>query len=104
MVLQGGCWNARQVVPASWIALSTSARLNGPGLFFFGLQWWLGRSLVARQEVRWIAGVGWGGQRLFIVPERDMVVLVHAGLYNDPAMQPIPAEVVLRRYALAACR
>lgn len=103
MVLQGGRWGGNQVVPADWIALSTAPRLNGPGLFFFGLQWWLGRSLVAREEVRWIAGVGWGGQRLFIVPERDLVVLVHAGLYDNPNMQPIPAEVVLRRYALAAC-
>ena len=103
MVLQGGLWQGRRVVPADWIALSTAPRLNGPGLFFFGLQWWLGRSLVAREEVRWIAGVGWGGQRLFIVPERNLVVLAHAGLYDNPPMQPIPAEVVLRRYALAAC-
>jgi len=103
MVLQGGRWQEDQVVPADWIALSTAPRLNGPGLFFFGLQWWLGRSLVAHEEIRWIAGVGWGGQRLFIVPARDLVVVVHAGLYDNPAMQPIPAEIVLRRYALAAC-
>lgn len=39
MVLQGGLWGDAQVVPADWIALSTAPRLNGPGLFFFGLQW-----------------------------------------------------------------
>ena len=103
MVLQGGRWGDRQVVPADWIAISTAPRLNGQGLFFFGLQWWLGRSLVAREEVRWIAAVGWGGQRLFVVPERDLVVVVHAGLYDQPWLQPLPGETVLRRYALAAC-
>jgi CubicO group peptidase (beta-lactamase class C family) len=103
-VLRRGRWQGRQVVPADWVAAATAPRINGQGLFFYGLQWWLGRSLVRGEEVTWAAGVGWGGQRLFVVPARDLVVVVHAGLYDNPMMQPIPAEVVLRRYALAACR
>jgi CubicO group peptidase (beta-lactamase class C family) len=102
LVLGRGAWHSRQVVPASWVAASLTPQINGAGLYFYGFQWWLGRSLVERREVTWAAGVGWGGQRLFIVPSLDLVVVVLAGLYDNPALQPVVGEVVLRRYALAS--
>ena len=102
LVLGRGAWHSRQVVPASWVAESLTPQINGAGLYFYGFQWWLGRSLVERREVTWAAGVGWGGQRLFIVPSLDLVVVVLAGLYDNPALQPVVGEVVLRRYALAS--
>jgi CubicO group peptidase (beta-lactamase class C family) len=102
LMLGRGAWHSRQVVPASWVAESLTPQINGAGLYFYGFQWWLGRSLVERREVTWAAGVGWGGQRLFIVPSLDLVVVVMAGLYDHPALQPIVGEVVLRRYALAS--
>ena len=75
---------------------------HGEGLFFYGYQWWLGRSLINRQEVKWISAVGWGGQRMYIVPSLDLVVVVMAGLYDNPVLQPIVGEIILRRYALSA--
>jgi CubicO group peptidase (beta-lactamase class C family) len=96
-------WRDQRLLSQHWIDESTAAHMNGEGLFFYGYQWWLGRSLVKRQEIRWVAAVGWGGQRMFIVPSLDLVVVVTAGLYGNPMMQSIPGEVVLRRYALAAC-
>ena len=62
LVLGRGAWHSRQVVPASWVAESLTPQINGAGLYFYGFQWWLGRSLVARREVTWAAGVGWGLQ------------------------------------------
>ena len=35
----------------------------------------------ARPEVKWIAAMGLGGQRIFIVPDRDLVVMTTSGLY-----------------------
>ncbi len=52
--------------------------------------------------MRWIAAFGYGGQRLFIVPEFRMVVAVTAGLYGKGPLMGMPGEVVLRRYALAS--
>jgi CubicO group peptidase (beta-lactamase class C family) len=100
MVLDRGTWNGRRIVSGDWIEQSVAPQMNGEGLYFYGFQWWLGRSLVNRQEVTWIAAVGWGGQRMFIVPSLDLVVVVMTGLYDNPALQPIVGEVVLRRYAL----
>lgn len=103
MALKGGIWRDQRLISQRWIEELTAPHMNGEGLFFYGYQWWLGRSLVKRQEIRWISAVGWGGQRMFLVPSLDLVVVVTAGLYGVTMMQSIPGEVVLRRYALAAC-
>ena len=76
--------------------------MNGEGLFFYGYQWWLGRSFVNRREIKWISAVGWGGQRMYIVPSLDLLVVVMAGLYENPILMPMVGEVILRRYALSA--
>lgn len=101
VILAQGEWRGRAVVPPTWIADATSAHIQGADLHFYGYHWWLGRSLIARREIRWIAAVGWGGQRLFIVPELDLVVLVLAGLYGDP-LQALVGDIVLRRHVLPA--
>ncbi|HEV8390539.1 MAG TPA: serine hydrolase, partial [Dongiaceae bacterium] len=45
IVLSGGAWQGRRIVSASWMEDSTAPHINGEGLFFYGYQWWLGRSL-----------------------------------------------------------
>jgi len=101
LVLNRGAWNGKQVVPADWIASATSPQINGQQLYFYGFQFWLGRSLAHGREIDWAAAVGYGGQRLFIVPALDMVVVVHAGLYTSP-MQSWAPLIVLNRYVLQA--
>ena len=102
LVLDGGRWQGRQIVSPEWIAQSITPQINGEGLFFYGYQWWLGRSLVARREVDWAGGFGLGGQRLYIVPEKRLVVTVNVGLY-DQALQSAVAALPLR-YALTAIK
>jgi len=79
LVLNGGMWSDSRIVSKAWTEESTSPHVHGEGLFFYGYQWWLGRSLVNRQEVKWISAVGWGGQRMYIVPSLDLVVVVMPG-------------------------
>jgi CubicO group peptidase (beta-lactamase class C family) len=101
LVLNHGAWNGKQVVPADWITTATSPQINGQQLYFYGFQFWLGRSFAHGREVDWAAGVGYGGQRLFIVPALDLVAVVHAGLYKS-AMQGWAPLIVLNRYILQA--
>lgn len=101
LVLNHGAWNGKQVVPADWIEAATKPHINAGLNWFYGYQFWLGRSLVREKPVDWIAGVGLGGQRLFIVPALDLVVLVHAGLYHAERQAAGPMTV-LNGYVLPA--
>lgn len=100
LVLNQGMWQGKQVVPADWVADATAPHVNGQGIYFYGYQFWLGRSFAGGREVDWAAGVGYGGQRLFIVPSLDLVVLVHAGAYSSPA-QGVAPLIILNQYVLA---
>jgi CubicO group peptidase (beta-lactamase class C family) len=85
LMLDHGVSNGKQIVSADWIAQSIKPRFQAigyfSGLFFYGQQWWLGRSIADGSEVKWIAAMGSGGQRIFIVPDRDLVVMTTSGLY-----------------------
>jgi len=88
LVLNHGAWGGRQIVPAAWIAESVAPRFQAIGYFgglaFYGYQWWLGRTLSRGEEIKWIAAMGLGGQRIFIVPDLDLVVMTTSGLYTSP--------------------
>ena len=103
LLLARGQWNGRQVVPAAWIEASTAAHIEAIDFLFYGYQWWLGRSLIERREVAWVAGLGLGGQRLFVVPALDLVVVITAGYYTSPAQRWVPWSI-FRHYVVAAIR
>jgi CubicO group peptidase (beta-lactamase class C family) len=88
LVLDKGAWDGRQIVSPEWIEQSVRPRFQAigyfSGLFFYGQQWWMGRSIAQEKEVKWIAAMGSGGQRIFIVPDRDLVVMTTSGLYFQP--------------------
>jgi CubicO group peptidase (beta-lactamase class C family) len=86
--------------PATWIEQSIVPRFQAigyfGGLFFYGYQWWLGRTLARDQEVTWIAAVGLGGQRVFIIPDLDLVVMTTAGLYTSPRQGDASLDILYR--------
>jgi CubicO group peptidase (beta-lactamase class C family) len=96
LLLTDGQWNGKQVVPAGWTAEATKPRVNGAGLFFYGYQWWLGRTLRHGAELTWAAGYGIGGQRLFVVPTLDLVVMISSGLYGRPLQFALPNDIFTR--------
>jgi CubicO group peptidase (beta-lactamase class C family) len=99
LVLRQGAWQGRQVVPAAWIAESTRPQNNGPFQFLYGYHWWLGRSFCGGRVLDWVGAMGWGGQRLIIVPALDLVLLVHAWL---PNRMNLPEAILLNQFVLPA--
>ncbi|MDX1383047.1 MAG: serine hydrolase, partial [Thermoanaerobaculia bacterium] len=98
LVLDGGAWNGRQVVPAAWIAESTS-RQTGEGDTPYGYQWWLGSFDAGGEAVEAIQALGYGGQILSIFPSLDLVVAFTAGDYAGDGARP---RERLERYILPA--
>lgn len=101
LVLNRGEWQGKQIVPADWIVAATSPHIAARDGMSHGYQFWLGRSSVKGRTIEWIAGIGYGGQRLFIVPSLDLAVLVHAGAYRSRT-QRVGPMAVLNEYVLPA--
>ena len=86
-----GRWRDRQVVPEKWVAesmvpqVSTGARLFALASenIGYGYQWWLGRVTWRGREVNWASAIGNGGQRIFVVPELSLGVVITAGDYDS---------------------
>jgi CubicO group peptidase (beta-lactamase class C family) len=98
MVLDHGRWKGRQVVPAAWIAASTSSHAQvqpDPKCGTrYGYFWWLGAGCAATPPTPTIGAVGNGGQRIWIVPSRDLVVVSIAGNYNGPTQGKVANAIL----------
>jgi CubicO group peptidase (beta-lactamase class C family) len=91
-------------MPAQWIDDSVAPQIGAADrLYFYGYQWWLGRPLSAGKEITWAAGIGLGGQRLYVIPSLELSVVVTAGHYADDIQGWLPL-VILNRYVLPAVR
>jgi CubicO group peptidase (beta-lactamase class C family) len=109
LVLRKGMWNGRRVVSEAWIEESTQARPDGSYATdwnpLYGYQWWIGNSAVGDHAISWIAGGGLGGQRIYIAPAYDLVVVITAGLYDAPFEdQDRVVKSIFDHYVLAAIR
>jgi CubicO group peptidase (beta-lactamase class C family) len=103
LFLTRGTWNGRRILSAAWLDQSTTAEVEASDFLFYGYQLWLGRALIDKREVPWIAGFGLGGQRLFVVPSLDLVVVVTAGYYTSPMQRWVPWGI-FRHDVLGALR
>ena len=84
LLLARGEWQGRQVVPAAWVAATLQPSITiGKGPFRYGHHWWDGSVQREGRDIAWSAGVGNGGQRLYIVPEMALAVVFTAGAYNS---------------------
>lgn len=108
MILGGGQWNGRQVIPAEWLAASFTPAVSMPDGRQYGYQWYLstvpmddGAGGMRREQT--IHAVGNGGQRLFLLPRLELVVAITAGNYNT-LNEAEPPLTVLRDVILPALR
>jgi CubicO group peptidase (beta-lactamase class C family) len=101
LVLNGGSWAGRQVVPVAWLKESLQPRVDAEPLVRYGYFWWLGGTSVGDVPTPWIAAFGNGGQRLFVLPELELVVAITAGRYNQPDGWRTPTAV-LTQFVLPA--
>lgn len=92
ILLDKGQWKGKSIVPAAWLEASVTPRTRAFGEVEYGYQWWLGAS--QQSGMRWIAGFGNGGQRLVVIPDLELVIVINAGNYNKPDDWQLPAKVI----------
>jgi CubicO group peptidase (beta-lactamase class C family) len=105
MVLEGGKWAGRTIVPASWLDASFRPAAIADDAAHYGYQWYLGEFTVPVKigiyGAKWWGAFGVGGQRLFVFPDLEFVLAVTAGNYATPNQWKLPITI-LREVFLAS--
>jgi CubicO group peptidase (beta-lactamase class C family) len=100
LVLNHGAWEGKQIVPASWVAQSTTPQIKAREPFSYGFQWWLGHSSSNDRVIAWTAAMGYNSQKTIIVPDLDLVVVLNASHHSVNMVSP---EIeLLDKYVLPA--
>jgi CubicO group peptidase (beta-lactamase class C family) len=94
LFLHGGKWNNHEIISEEWVEESTRKQIDNPLTYGYGYQWWImapGR----------YAAVGAHGQRIFVLKDLDMVVVITGQL--EKVKTRIPEEL-LHNHIIAAVR
>lgn len=81
LYLNKGCWGGRQIVPSTWVQASTRRHIDAELFDHYGYQWWV-------DSAGYYMAVGYKGQRIFIIPEKDMVVVFTGNLTGSESLIP----------------
>jgi CubicO group peptidase (beta-lactamase class C family) len=98
---QQGKWGSRQVISRDWVARST-ARWSTVGDQDYGYFWWHqwvnATTPSGPRRIDMIVATGNGGQKIYIVPSLDLIVVLTGGNYNSQS----PALEIMRKDLLPA--
>ena len=84
LYLNDGMWDGQQIVSKDWVKQSLAPFIDAEEGFKYGFKWWL-MPRPGRQGYIWM-GRGFGGQRLMVFPEEDMIaVFTGWEILKDPA-------------------
>jgi len=107
LVLDAGTAGGKQLLAAGWLNECLTPRVSVDEQRRYGYQWYVGDFEYGSREQprldRWVGCFGQGGQRLFVMPDLDLVVAVTAGNYGK-ADQWIPPIRVMREAVLASIK
>ena len=101
LFLRNGSWGNERLLEPAWVEASVAPSIKEarPGLKY-GFQWWLAPYGAAPERFAWV-GSGFGGQKLILVPEFDLVV-VFTGWNIDQRLSLSTREAVDRALRLVS--
>lgn len=84
---EDGTWDGKRILPEGWVKDSTTWHTNA-GRRGYGYKWWV-LSRKGKGSYEAYAGLGYGGQRLIVVPELDLIaVFTGWNVYDKPELDP----------------
>ncbi|MBT8352365.1 MAG: beta-lactamase family protein, partial [Deltaproteobacteria bacterium] len=81
LYLNKGQWGDQQIVSEKWVRDSTQKHYSATLFDGYGYQWWISPD-------KFYAAVGYGGQFIFVVPQKNMVVVFTSTLKRDEFFKP----------------
>jgi CubicO group peptidase (beta-lactamase class C family) len=79
LYLNNGRWDGEQIVSSAWVKTSTRKHISPSPGGGYGYQWWV------RDADSYVAD-GYAGQRIIVIPERELVVVLTGGLRDERAV------------------
>lgn len=92
LYLKGGEWDGEQIVPSSWVDMSTRSHTPATLEDGYGYQWWV-------DDSGYYLALGYRGQFIFVVPEKDMVVVFTSTLSDYDFYVP---QILLEEFIIPA--
>jgi len=96
LYLNNGKWDGRQIIPAEWVADSTTEHIQKEDGSGYGYLW------TVYPEDGHYAALGLGGQQIHVYPSRNLIVIVTAALESFAEAPEI--EKALSDYILPAVK
>ena len=81
LYLNGGEWDGEQIVPTTWVEDSTLKHISATLEDGYGYQWWVDNSGM-------YLALGYAGQFIFVVPEKELVVVFTSDLSDSDFYTP----------------
>jgi CubicO group peptidase (beta-lactamase class C family) len=101
LYLDGGRWGGRQIIAEDWVKNSTRPHARIDEATEYGYLWWLKSFKSADRSYPAFFMSGNGGNKVVVVPQLDLVVVITSTNYNAPGMHQ-QSEKLLTDYILAS--
>jgi CubicO group peptidase (beta-lactamase class C family) len=101
----GGLWNGKQIIPASWVKQTFTKQLTLPkdvvGEGYYGYLFWNKTYKVNNKPYETYYCTGNGGNKIFVFTNEPLVVIVTATAYNAPYAHS-QVDKMMEQYILPA--
>ncbi|MCK5633484.1 MAG: serine hydrolase [Anaerolineales bacterium] len=92
LYLNSGWWDGEQIVSSGWVKASTRKYISATLEDGYGYQWWIDDSGM-------YLALGYGGQFVFVIPEKEMVVVFTSSLEDSDFYVP---QALLNEFIIPA--
>lgn len=95
LFLRNGKWDGSQIIPEDWVYESQQPHIQRkyvPG-YHYGYQWWV-------SDQNFYSAVGYGGQRITVFPDLDLVVVFTNGFDETDDLQRATPDRLIDTYIL----
>ena len=83
MMLNQGKWENKQIISQEWIQESTREHIDTFKGYRYGYQWRCGKTLICDQEIEAFWASGTGGQKIYVFPKLDLVVVFTSKIFGN---------------------
>ena len=94
LYLDGGRWGGKQVIPAAWVQRSIQPQAHAREGYDYGYLWWLQSFKVDGRAVQSYGMAGSGGNKVFVLPELDAVVVITTTNFQIRDAHPLSEKLL----------